>query len=88
MQLRSAYDSYKSGNVSSKPDYAENHPDFTVYTKEFIGTLDYLLYSSKHFKVSSVLNVPTHDPEVKSSKLPNKTYPSDHFKIAARFTFK
>ena len=88
MQLRSAYDSYKSGNMSSKPDYAENHPDFTVYTKEFIGTLDYLLYSSKHFKVSQVLNVPTHDPEVKSSKLPNKTYPSDHFKIAARFTFK
>lgn len=88
MSLRSAYDSYKMGSMSDKPDYAENHPDFTVYTKEFIGTLDYLLYSSKHFSVSQVLNVPTHDPEVKSSKLPNKTYPSDHFKIAARFKFQ
>lgn len=85
LDLRSAYDCYKSSGLVSEPDYVNNHPDFTAYTEEFSGTLDYIIYSSKHFGVMQVLNVPTHDPEVKSAKLPNKTYPSDHFKIAARF---
>ena len=87
MELRSAYDCYKLGSLVDQPDYTQNHPDFNVYTQEFIGNLDYLFYSVKHFQVTQVLNVPTHDPEVKSAKLPNKTYPSDHFKIAARLKF-
>lgn len=85
LDLRSAYDCYKNSILSSEPDYTNGHPDFTAYTEEFSGTLDYIIYSSKHFSVTQVLNVPTHDPEVKSAKLPNKTYPSDHFKIASRF---
>lgn len=87
LDLRSAYDCYKFSRINDDPDFANNHPDFTTYTQEFIGTLDYLIYSAKHFQVTQILNVPTHDPEVKSAKLPNKTYPSDHFKIAARFKF-
>ncbi len=85
LDLRSAYDCYKLGSLINEPDYSNCHPDYTACTEEFNGTLDYIIYSRKHFQVTQVLNVPTHDPEVKVSKLPNKTYPSDHFKIAARF---
>lgn len=90
LELRSAYDSYKLGSLmdQEQAEAANNHhPDFTTYTQEFIGTLDYIFYSTKHFQVSQVLNVPNHDPEIKSAKLPNKVYPSDHLKIAARFNF-
>jgi mRNA deadenylase 3'-5' endonuclease subunit Ccr4 len=87
LDLRSAYDCYKSTSLNNEPDFAYGRSEFTVYTQEFIGTLYYVVYSAKHFQVTQVLNVPTHDPEVKSAKIPNGTYPSDHFNIPARFKF-
>jgi len=87
LDLRSAYDSYKKDKIIEKYDYANNHPDFTVYTEEFIGNLDYIIYSTKHFKITQLLDIPINDPNVRTFKSPNKVYPSDHFKIAARFQF-
>lgn len=86
--LRSAYDVYKIGNNSDFSDYAENHPDFSIYTHEFIGTIDYILYKQDALEVVELLKLPTHDHEIKAQKLPNSRYPSDHLKIAARFRFK
>jgi mRNA deadenylase 3'-5' endonuclease subunit Ccr4 len=85
LSLRSAYDIYKVGNNKDFEDFADNHPDFSTYTHEFIGTIDYILYSQKHLEVVELLKLPTHDVEVKSNKLPNSKYPSDHLKVGARF---
>jgi len=87
MELRSAYDVYKVSKVTDYEDYADNHPDFTTYTHEFIGTLDYVIYSKNNLEVTELLKCPTHDTEVKALKLPNARYPSDHFKVGARFKF-
>lgn len=84
MNIRSAYDVYKGSN---KSEFADNHPDFTTYTHEFIGNLDYILYSEGNVAVTSLLRVPTDDDVIKSSKLPNQKFPSDHLKIAAKFRF-
>jgi CCR4-NOT transcription complex subunit 6 len=88
LSLRSAYDIYKTSSNIANEEFSDNHPDFTTYTHEFIGTLDYILFSSDKFEVSELLRVPTHDAEVKSLKLPNYKYPSDHLKIGARLKFK
>ncbi len=83
--LRSAYDIYKVSSNTDFEDYVDNHPDFTVYTHEFIGLLDYIFYSQANLEVVELLKVPTSDIEIKASKLPNSKYPSDHLKIGARF---
>ena len=84
LKLRSAYDSYKVDEFKKTNEYAENHPDFTTYTEEFIGTLDYIFFSEE-LELLEVLKVPTNNLDVKSKKLPNALFPSDHLKIAARF---
>jgi CCR4-NOT transcription complex subunit 6 len=87
LELRSAYDVYKVSNSNDFEDYADNHPDFSTYTHEFIGNLDYIIYSQKSLEVVELLKLPTHDHEVKAQKLPNSKYPSDHLKVGARFKF-
>jgi len=82
--LRSAYDSYKCEN-ENEFDYIKNHPDFTNFTLEFKGNLDYIIYSKEYFKLKELLKIPTDDSIINKSTLPNKYYPSDHLKIAARF---
>lgn len=88
LELRSAYDIYKSGTTKLSEDYESNHPDFTNYTHEFIGTIDYIFYTNKNLEIADLLKLPTHDIEVKTQKLPNNKYPSDHLKIGARFIIK
>lgn len=89
LDLRSAYDSYKKYNdkFTSVLESGENHPDFTVHTKDDSLMLDYIIYNSNKLKVTDLLKVPTQDPDIKLTKLPNSKYPSDHLKIAARFSF-
>jgi len=83
-KLRSAYDSYKVENGKGNlKDWAENHPDYTTYTEEFVGTLDYILHSEQ-LKVLELLRIPTQNKDIASHKLPNFRFPSDHLKIAAR----
>lgn len=88
LQLRSAYDVYKQSSNIENDDYADNHPDFTTYSHEFIGNLDYIIYTQNSLELTDLLRVPTHDTEVKGLKLPNYKYPSDHLKIGAKFRFK
>ena len=79
--MRSAYDVYKG---EKKSEFSDNHPDFSTYTHEFIGLLDYILYSEGSISVTQLLKVPTNDDLIKSHKLPNSKFPSDHLKICAR----
>jgi CCR4-NOT transcription complex subunit 6 len=88
LQLRSAYDISKVSKNNETEEFVENHPDFTTYTHEFIGNLDYIIYTKNNLEVAELLRVPTSDPEVKSLKIPNYKFPSDHLKIGARFILK
>ena len=85
MNIRSAYDVYKGQDDADRSD---NYPDYTTYTQEFIGNLDYIFYSEGNVSVSHLLKLPTNDELIKSQKLPNEKYPSDHLKIAARLKIK
>jgi len=67
-------------------ELADNHPDFTNYTEEFNGCLDYILYSADKLELNALMEVP-NNIEIKNLKLPNYRYPSDHLKIAAQFRF-
>jgi CCR4-NOT transcription complex subunit 6 len=87
LKLRSAYDVFKNDRVQEVADYADGHPDFTTYTQEFIGTLDYIFYNPEKLQVTELVRIPNNDQEVKGLKLPNFKYPSDHLKIGARFKF-
>jgi CCR4-NOT transcription complex subunit 6 len=87
LKLRSAYDIFKTNRVNDVSDYVENHPDFTTYTHEFVGTLDYVLYTPEKLQVTELIQIHTNDPEIKGLKVPNYRYPSDHLKIGARFKF-
>lgn len=85
--LRSAYDVYRNEKRADFNNIAENHPEYTTFTHEFVGTLDYLFYTDDKIEVTDLLKCPTNDPEIKNMKLPNHKFPSDHLKVAARFNF-
>ena len=85
LKLSSAYECYKLDRIIEQPDYSRNHPEFTHLTHKFRTMLDYLIYCRESFDVTQVLEVPINDKEVIASRLPNRVYPSDHLKIAARF---
>ena len=87
-ELRSAYDVYKVSSVDDNSSYADNHPDYTTYTHEFSGNIDYILYSSQNIELVQLLKIPTHDTEIKGLKVPNHRYPSDHLKIGAKLKFR
>ena len=86
--LRSAYDVYKASSADEVSAYVKNHPDYTTYTHEFSGNIDYIFYSSENLELVQLMKIPTHDTEIKGLKLPNHRYPSDHLKIGAKFKFR
>ncbi len=86
--LRSAYDVYKASSAEEFIAYVENHPDYTTYTHEFSGNIDYIFYSSENLELVQLMKIPTHDTEIKGLKIPNHRYPSDHLKIGAKFKFR
>jgi mRNA deadenylase 3'-5' endonuclease subunit Ccr4 len=85
---RSAYDVYKVSTVEDNKTYYENHPDYTTYTQEFNGNIDYIFYSSENLELLQLLKIPTHDTEIKGLKIPNYRYPSDHLKVGAKFKLR
>ncbi|KAH7429869.1 hypothetical protein KP509_09G069400 [Ceratopteris richardii] len=72
MPLYSLYASFK------------DEPDFTNFTPEFTGTIDYIFFSSFDIiKPSSLLVVPSAESEDLKGGLPNQSHPSDHLPIGA-----
>lgn len=67
--------------------FADEHPKFTNYTKDFNGCLDYIFYSYDKLQVNGLLTTPKDD-YIKHYYMPNEVFPSDHIKIAASFSFK
>jgi len=57
-------------------------PPFTNYTLGFVGVLDYIFFTSKSLRVLQVLQ-PVEVATVKSTRLPNPFYSSDHVSLMA-----
>jgi CCR4-NOT transcription complex subunit 6 len=70
------------------PSFSE--PKFTNITRDFKGTLDYILYTADSLAPGALLELP-EEAEVKprpSSGLPNDTWSSDHIALMATFHYR
>jgi len=66
-----------------------SEPQFTNFTGDFVGTLDYLFSTTDRLQAAAVHAVPTEEVLRKQSDspLPNPQYPSDHIALCADFHF-
>ena len=72
-----------------KSAYSQEHMDYTNYTYEFKGVIDYIFYSSHFLKPLGVLGGVSTE-WLKTYKLigcPNPHFPSDHFPLLCDFEF-
>lgn len=62
-------------------------PEFTNYTGDFKGCLDYIFYDKQSIKL--LRSIPLFDEAVLSENvaLPNKVFPSDHLALVADLKF-
>jgi mRNA deadenylase 3'-5' endonuclease subunit Ccr4 len=59
-------------------------PRFTNFTRNFQGTLDYILHTDTNSQVVSLLEL-IDEEEVKDAALPSLNRSSDHIPIATKF---
>ncbi|KAG8176860.1 hypothetical protein JTE90_027164 [Oedothorax gibbosus] len=62
-------------------DSACGAPEYTNFTEDFQGCLDYIFYSRDLLKVSQVVPMPSHEHVVASVALPSELFPSDHIAL-------
>ncbi|KAF5836569.1 phosphatase family [Dunaliella salina] len=98
LPLHSAYASMHDANGSvdsrlqkqkQRLDPIMHEPLFTNATRDFKGTLDYILYTSNSLQPTAVLELPA-DPDVFSKpdeQLPNAQYSSDHVALLTEFQY-
>ncbi|MEW5305480.1 MAG: hypothetical protein WDW36_008014 [Sanguina aurantia] len=71
-------------------DPRHHEPLITNVTKDFKGTLDYILYTNTSLRPTAVLELPLLDGEVLSKtedQLPNAQFSSDHLALLAEFQY-
>lgn len=52
--------------------------DYTNYTPNFHGMLDYIFVDATKLKVKQVIPMPTHEEVTLHSGIPSVVFPSDH----------
>ena len=62
-------------------------PNFTNYTKNYKGTLDYILYSSKSVEAIGYLQEPSENELMREEAFPNSKNSSDHIPLLGTFAF-
>merc|ERR1712054_186522 len=62
--------------------------DYTNYTEDFTGTLDYIWYSSESLVVLAISQVDDESQLAQETALPSSTRPSDHVSLVATFKFR
>lgn len=62
--------------------------DYTNYTEEFKGTLDYIWFTSETLAVLAISQVDDESQLTQESALPSSTRPSDHISLVATFMFR
>lgn len=70
-------------------DQKHHEPLFTNVTKDFKGTLDYVLYTSNSLMPTAVLELPIEGEVLAKpdEQLPNATYSSDHIALLTEFQY-
>ncbi|GLT32913.1 hypothetical protein SLA2020_075430 [Shorea laevis] len=66
-------------------DPSTNEPLFTNCTRDFIGTLDYIFYTTDSLVVESLLKLLDEDSLRKDTALPSPECSSDHKALLAKF---
>merc|ERR1719161_1798230 len=61
---------------------------YTNYTEDFKGTLDYIWFSSETLAVLAISQVDDESQLMQETALPSSTRPSDHVSLVATFMFR
>merc|ERR1719291_1119780 len=61
---------------------------YTNYTEDFKGTLDYIWFSSSTLAVLAISQVDEESQLTQETALPSSTRPSDHVSLVATFMFR
>lgn len=69
-------------------DTACGTPEYTNYTQNFNGCLDYIFYSKNNLKVTDVVPMPNHEHVTAQVALPNDYFPSDHVALVCTLQWK
>ncbi|GBL88280.1 2',5'-phosphodiesterase 12 [Araneus ventricosus] len=69
-------------------DSACGTPEYTNYTAEFTGCLDYIFYSKDILEVSDVVPMPRHEQVTAQQALPSEYFPSDHIALICTLQWK
>ncbi|XP_020578626.1 carbon catabolite repressor protein 4 homolog 1-like [Phalaenopsis equestris] len=69
-------------------DPTTNEPLYTNYTRDFIGTVDYIFYTAGSLTVESLLELLDEDRLRKEIALPSTVWSSDHIALLAEFRWK
>ena len=69
------------------------HSEFSNYSKDFHGWIDYILYSPENLKLLTKLDMPPaedlkDDSGLDYIDLPNRIFPSDHLRVESIFEMK
>ena len=97
LPLASAYATVLDGEDTGDPAVArlrrrlgeKNEPKFTNLTRDFKGTLDYIMYSRDYLTPTGALELPD-ESEVRSRKttgLPNESWSSDHVALVTEMSY-
>ncbi|KAK1397675.1 carbon catabolite repressor protein 4-like [Heracleum sosnowskyi] len=73
---------------SRRMDLKTNEPLFTYYSRDFVGTHDYIFYSADSLTVESLLELLDEDFLRKDTALPSPEWSSDHIALLAEFRCK
>eukprot|EP00898_Chlorokybus_atmophyticus_P003875 jgi/Chlat1/4489/Chrsp29S04432 len=95
LPLVSAYSSFAKSNSPSIPesqrrimDPNRQEPLFTNYTKDFIGTLDYIFYTADSLLPVALLELVEEEQLAKDTGMPSPSWSSDHIALLAEFKYK
>ncbi|CAL0326668.1 unnamed protein product [Lupinus luteus] len=66
-------------------DSTTNEPLFTHFTRDFIGSLDYIFYTADSLVVESLLELLDEESLRKDTALPSPEWSSDHIALLAEF---
>lgn len=63
-------------------------PDFTNFTADFVGTIDYIWYETSGLQPLQVLRLPERQTVSSCQALPSPVFPSDHLPLLASFALR
>lgn len=69
-------------------DMETNEPLFTNFSRDFLGTLDYIFYTADSLSVEALLELVDEESLRKDTALPSPEWSSDHIALLVRFQIK